>query len=198
MGEPVSEYRRKDVFEWSPEDVALFITEHLPAAKQTAVLAEFKYTRGKILANLSREDLRRQCKGDQESSDLIWNSLHKFRRLISKPPKSQGIWDRYPETMSLLIRTGDDRRFEVHDICPTETVGSLKEKILELTAHMGPQGLGGTGRLTYKGGLLADDRTLASLGGGFGDGAELRWISRIENTGMAQRPARVVNVPFRM
>merc|ERR1712224_707850 len=126
------------------------------------------------------------------------DSLHAFRRVISKRPKEQGIWERYPETIALVIRFRDDLSFEVHDICPTETVGGLKARLLEITKQLGPHGSPGPGRLTYKGGLLSDDRVLASIGSGFGEGSELRWVNTIGASGLGTRSARVDKIPFRM
>lgn len=158
MAVNLSNYRVKDVTEWSPADVREFLLTILPGHPCADF---FTYTSGYVLCSLDKEDLRRQAR-DEEAANVIWAELKGCRRAAASAlgGEFQATTDRGgidgPPTITVYVRTRQEVAVEL-EVLPSDNVALLKAQIEEREGTPAD-----SQRLICSGMNMQDGRTLAS------------------------------------
>jgi len=139
-------HKAKEICDWSSEEVATFLSEALPGHP---CHHSFRYTTGYVLADLNKDDIRRQT-GNDEAANVIWGELHKYRR------HANGTQDSEPPHQTVFVRMPNECVVET-EVGPLEIVSSIKER-LALSAGLPIEHQ----RLIWNGINLANDRAVAS------------------------------------
>jgi len=145
----VSDWRRKAVAEWSPVEVTAFLEAVLPGHESNA---RFGHMTGRVLASLTKEDLRKHAK-DDEATNVIKAEL---ARLHEARRHQEDIAAKGAHPYTLFIRTPADVAVEL-EVRPGDTVREVKERVAALEGTMVE-----AQRLMWNGVPMLDSRTLAS------------------------------------
>lgn len=149
----MASFQLKDVRDWTNGehgDVLAFLRSVLPGHP---CLGYFKYTTGHVLASLSKDDLRRQCR-DDEAANIVWVELDRHRQVVAE---KRAIDEAHPQTITLFVRTPADVAIEL-ECYPSDTIWALKLRLADVEGTPAEQQ-----RLISNGLNMEDRRTLASL-----------------------------------
>jgi len=91
-------YKSKEVDSWSKDEVREFLQDTMP---NHPCINLFQYTTGHVLATLSKDDLRLQCK-DEEAANVIWAELQMFNKVIQE---RKNIINANPASYTIFVRT---------------------------------------------------------------------------------------------
>eukprot|EP00439_Symbiodinium_sp_Y106_P077121 s397_g16.t1 len=174
-------WQGKDVECWSSPEVQAFLAAVLPGHAATAA---FGHCSGKVLATLSKEDLRRQAK-DEEAANVIFAELTRLKQVQDHVSQINASG---AQPFQLHIRTPADvvLQLEVH---PTDTISRVKARLASLEGTPVERQ-----RLVLQGSPLLDNRSLASCG--VGESTVLLLVPRLNQSGARGfAPAATVPAP---
>jgi hypothetical protein len=141
-------WKKKDVAEWSNPEVLTFLDTVLPG--HPSCKACFGHTTGRVLVTQSKDDLRKQARGDEEAASVIWAELGRYRKAHQERMAFAGN-----EPCTIVVRTPADLSVEFQ-VEPTSTVGELKARLADTEGT--PVEMQ---RLTKNGLILLDAKPLA-------------------------------------
>eukprot|EP00931_Biecheleriopsis_adriatica_P091033 TRINITY_DN64943_c0_g1_i1.p1 TRINITY_DN64943_c0_g1~~TRINITY_DN64943_c0_g1_i1.p1 ORF type:complete len:345 (-),score=64.90 TRINITY_DN64943_c0_g1_i1:81-1013(-) len=161
-------WRGKEVDSWSNPEVQDFLATVLPGH---ASAAAFGHTSGKVLATLSKDEIRRQAK-DEEAANVIWAELKRQKEAVAE---HADITTKGAEPFILLVRLPTEMMLEV-EVRPTDTVADVKARIAAMEGTPVERQ-----RLTRNGTPLLDSRSLAACG--VARGCVLLLVPRLAQSG---------------
>lgn len=162
-------FRLKEVRDWTNGESGDVLTFLRSVLAGHPCLNYFKYTTGHVLASLSKEDLRRQCR-DDEAANIVWVELERHRQVVAE---KREIDECHPTTMTLFVRTPADVAIEL-ECFPSETVWAVKQRLSDVEGTPAEQQ-----RLIWNGLNMEDRRTIASLR--LAHGSVLLLVPRLTN-----------------
>lgn len=173
-------WQGKDVECWSSPEVQAFLAAVLPGHAAAAALG---HCSGKVLATLSKEDLRRQAK-DEEAANVIFAELARIKQVQDHVSQINASG---AQPFQLHIRTPADvvLQLEVH---PTDTISHVKARLASLEGTPVERQ-----RLVLQGSPLLDSRSLASCG--IGESTVLLLVPRLNQSGARSFAPATVPVP---
>lgn len=174
----LSTWCSRDIAEWSNSEVRDFVESVLPG--HTCV-QRFGHTTGRVLASLTKDDLRRQAK-DEEATNVIWVELQRLKRERSHHAEVASSTGDEPYT--IFVRTPLDVSVEL-EVTATMMVAELKERMAKLEGT--PVA---TQRLVWNGVPMLDRRTLASYH--VGHGSVVLLVPRLAASGQQRYAAPAV------
>jgi len=146
---PTSAKQAPGVADWSNTEVREWLNTILPGHE---CLARFSHTTGRVLASVSKEDLRKQAR-DEEATNVIWAELS---RAMTAQRHRDDVNAHGMHAFSIYVRTPADVSMEF-DVLPTEIVGKLKDRVARMEGT--PIDMQ---RITWNGVPMLDSRTMAS------------------------------------
>eukprot|EP00403_Amphidinium_massartii_P048475 CAMPEP_0178458278 /NCGR_PEP_ID=MMETSP0689_2-20121128/47464_1 /TAXON_ID=160604 /ORGANISM="Amphidinium massartii, Strain CS-259" /LENGTH=325 /DNA_ID=CAMNT_0020084583 /DNA_START=15 /DNA_END=992 /DNA_ORIENTATION=- len=145
----LQEWRRKPIPQWSTREVQAFLEVVLPGHSSPQLLSHWT---GKVLASVTKEDLRKQVK-DEESVNVIWAELRHLEGFLQE---RDAVAAEKPDAISIFIRSASDAALQL-EVLPMDTVAEVKLQVARLGGPQVEQQ-----RLVWNGVPMSDTRTLAS------------------------------------